>query len=264
MSCDVRLVDFNYIFESETKIIPSSVSPEFPEDHFKEYIRSKVFRTSSVTGTQSVVFDLKTREEINTFCLLPHPIEGFKFSTSAVVKLQASSTNEWSAPPIDITLSIDETSDVFTHFFAADVSYRYWRIAVTDSLNAYGYIELGKIILGKNTAFTRLPSIGFSLKTEDQSKVNTTAYGHKYFDIYPNIRTLEVELNLMDETDAYIWMDSFNRIGRVSPVFLSLDSTGEIFNTNRFVFYGTYENNLEQEHVVRNRFSMPLVIGEML
>lgn len=265
MSCDVRLVDFNYVFESETDIFVSSTSTDFPKDHFKEYIRSKVFRTSAVTGTQYVTFDLKTIEEIDTFTMFPHPMEGFKFSTGAVIKLQANATNEWSSPAVDITVSVDEESEVISHFFNTDQTYRYWRIAVTDSLNAYGYLEFGKIFLGKKLVLSRVPSIGFTLKTEDQSRVSNTAYGHKYFDIYPNIRTIEVELTLMDEQDAYKWLDSFDRVGRVNPVLLSLDSQGTIFNdANRFVFYGTYEDNFEHEHVVRNRFTMPLVIGEML
>jgi hypothetical protein len=78
------------------------------------------------------------------------------------------------------------------------------------------------------------------------------------------IKSLEVELNLMTDEDAYKWLDSYERVGRVTPVLISLDSQEQIFDKDRFTIYGTYETNMTQEHVVRNRFNMPLTIGEIL
>lgn len=264
MSCDVRVLDYNYVQEDQTDIYVSSVASDFPASNIKKYIRSKVFRTSSVTGDQYVVFDLKTIEEIDSVVILPHPIEGFKFSNGVTLKIQANATNEWSSPAVDQEVFIDEENQIASHFFTAEQSYRYWRVLMTDPFNAYGYFELGKVILGKKLGFNRIPSIGFRLNTEDQSKIQSTPYGHKYFDIYPNLKTLEVDLNLMDESDLYLWLDSFERVGRVSPVLISLDSTEEIFNKDRFVIYGTYENDMKHTHIVKNYFNMPLVIGEIL
>jgi len=264
MSCDVRLLDYNYAWQAQTEILTTSSSNEFPASNLKNFLRSKIFRTSSITGDQGVVFDIKTIEEIDSIVVLPNPLSGFKFSPAVELKVQASATNLWVAPPFEETLVIDEPTQIASLFLLAPESYRFWRISMTDPFNAYGYFELGKVILGRKTDFARVPSIGFSLNTVDLSKIESTPYGHKYFDIYPNIKSLDVELNLMTDTDVYKWLDSFYRVGRVSPVLISLDSQEGIFDKNRFVIYGTYENNMAHEHVVRNRFNMPLVIGEML
>jgi hypothetical protein len=182
MSCDVRLLDYNYVWESQTEIIPSSVNPDFPVSNFKQFLRSKVFRTSSVIGEQGVVFDIKTIEEIDSIAVLPSPLNGFKFSSAVSLKVQASQTNFWVAPPFEMDLIIDEETQIASLFLESTESYRFWRISMFDPFNAYGYFELGKVILGRKTAFNRVPSIGFILSMNDLSKIESTPYGHKYFD----------------------------------------------------------------------------------
>lgn len=264
MSCDFRLIDFNYVFASETEILPSSVSPDFPVSNLKNFSRAKTFRTSSVSGTQAVVFDLKTIEEIDSFMVFFNPLDEIKFSPAASIHLQASQTNVWVAPPVDVILSIDNENSVISHFFSTDQSYRYWRIKMVDPLNTWGYFELPKVVLGKKLPLTRVPETGFSYEIEDLSKSEETSYGHKYFDVYPNIKSLSFNYNAFTYENLETLSQSFERVGKVSPVVVVMDGSENLFDKDYFLIYGTYKESMKVSHMFRSYFKVPQTIEEFI
>jgi hypothetical protein len=265
MSCfDVRILDYNYAFKDSTDLYASSENPDFPKENLKDYSLSKVFRTSSIVGEQSIVFDFSTTDEVDSAVLLFSRIEDSKLSPAAVVKLQANATNSWGTPAFEQTLSFDNDMSTMSYFSLTDISYRFWRIAITDPFNAYGYIEFPKLYIGKKLAITRIPEIGFELNIEDLSKSQSTPYGHRYFDIYPNRRSLSFNYNMITDADVFTIADSYERNGMVTPIVVCLDSTEVLFDKDRFLIYGTYASSIQIKHVVKRYFSFPMAIEELI
>jgi hypothetical protein len=264
MSVDFRLIDFNYVFADETDIFVSSENPDFPKENLKNFSRSKVFRTSAITGTQTITFDFKTIEEIDSFVMMFDNLSVPKFDSNTIFKLQASATNVWGAPPVDVTLTLDVEKEVLSHFFSTDQTYRYWRLTIQDPTNAYGYFEVPKIYLGRKIQLTRIPEIGFEFTEEDLSKVEDTAYGHKYFDVYPNRKNLSFQYNLLSFDNLRLISDSFSRVGKVSPVVIVLDAGEELFDKDYFLIYGTYMESMRYSHRFRQYFNLPQTIQELV
>jgi hypothetical protein len=95
--------------------------------------------------------DLGTASLPRICALLGQRNSPIKVSESAVVKLQASHTDAWSAPAWETTITHDDEGlvAVAADGLGAGVAYRYWRIEIADPSNTNGYIELSKFFLGE-------------------------------------------------------------------------------------------------------------------
>lgn len=160
MSVDFRLLDFNYIFQSDVTLTASTEDTNFPVSNLKKFFREKVWRSTTTTAVLDI--DLQTEEEIDSFAMIWDPILESKLSDNATVKLQANSTPSFAAPAVDVTLTIDDDTETALHFFDSSQSYRYWRLDISDPANAFGYIEVPKLFLGEKLTLTKVPQTGFS------------------------------------------------------------------------------------------------------
>lgn len=261
MSCEFRILDFNYAWQAATSVTATTESPDFPASNLKNQIRAYSWRSTGVSA-QAVVFDLRTAEEIDSVVLVFDHTTGCKLSTNAVIKVQASATNVWSSPPVDQTLTVDETNMVASHYFSTAQEYRYWRVYVDDPTNAFGYIEIPKVILAKATQLSQNPNNGFSYKLKDQSKTQLTEYGHSYSDIYPNRRAFDFDYGAITEADMQSLSDIFERVGSVRCIALDLDSTASVFDKDRFFIYGKLIGEVESKHRVFSYFDSGLTVEE--
>jgi hypothetical protein len=373
MSCDFRIIDFNYAFDSASSISASSSDSNFPVSNISKYFRSKVWRSSlengtfvitssnkyinfkdggseltatltpgtytattlaahiklkmedqtadtitvsysSVTGKwtistsgttlellfstgtnaansardvigfgssdftgadsyvspkicihteESIVIDTSTTEEIDSFVMLFDAQDGNKLTQSAVVKLQANATLNWTSPAVDVTLSFDELYNSYSHFFSSNQSYRYWRVKIVDSQNPNLQVEIGKIILGKGTV-VQGPENGIVMKSNDLSKVVVTPYGHKYADIYPQQRSVEMAFSVMDLSDVETLYSIYQRCGNFIPITICLDTQAEIFDKDKFLIYGYFEGDFVETQKINRYFDVKIKLVEAM
>lgn len=211
-----------------------------------------------------VVIDLLSTEEIDTFALLFDPMRQVPLSSSAVLKIQGNATNVWSAPSVDVTVSLDTTFDAATYFWSASQSYRYWRVKVVDPANTNLYVELSKIFLGKATQLaSAIQKNGWSWSEEDQSKLERTAYGHVYADIYPIRKELSVGFPPLTYVDLKTMNNIFRQVGRTTPILVSLDPTEEAYDKDHFLICGTLKDSFKAGHVMGQYFETAMTIEEV-
>lgn len=218
---------------------------------------------TAIHTEEGVVIDLQTAEEIDTIALVFDPRLGIKLSDSAVITVQASSSNAWVTPLFSQSISIDNTWSIATLFLTTPEEYRFWRIKVVDPENAYLYIELGTIVLGKARDVGRCPDNGFELKIIDQSKKEKNAYGNEFVDTYPNKKSMSFNFNILDYTVKKSIEESFKLVGSHEPIFVWLDPTETLFDKDDFAIYGKYDKDVSFKHIVRNYFSSGLSIEEV-
>lgn len=211
-----------------------------------------------------VLIDLLTTEDIDSFALLFDPTVGPKLTNEAVLKLQANHIDSWAAPSVDVTLSIDDDYDVITHFFSSAQSYRFWRLSIVDTKNPYLYVEVPKIILTKATQLTQMPQLGFGYTMEDRSQVSKTPYGHSFADLYPSLRKLAFEYSILSEADLKTLGQIYERLGQSFPLAVSLDSTGTMFDKDRFFIYGRFANDFQAKQIFTTYFDSTMVIEEII
>lgn len=213
---------------------------------------------------EGMTFDLKVQSPVDYVALIFSPMtsDGIKFSENASIRLQASETNEWSAPSLDVALSIDPDYDVVTHFFTQE-SHRYWRIKIVDPSNANLYVELSKVLLGVRTEIQN-PEIGFSYTLKDLSKSQQTAYGHPYGDVYPSLRAFDFNFAALTDADTKTLHDIYARLGTVIPCAIDVDGSAEIWDKDKFFLYGRLSGDFAPSQRFLTYFDAKLSIEETL
>lgn len=214
---------------------------------------------------ERVVIDIGNPEEFDSLALIFDPENGHKFTPNAVIKVQASSTNYWyGTPPVDVTLSIDDTYDVITKFWTTAQNYRYVCIRIVDPENPSLYVEIPKIILSLATQLAQNPEIGFALKLLDQSDLVKNNYGNVFSDIYPSVHSYRFTYNIMDEAVLQTLYDIQRRLGGVVPLAIALDPTEELFDKDRFFCYGRLKRDSNYGHHFLDAFDTDLVLEEAI
>jgi len=211
---------------------------------------------------EAVVFDLAVTSPVDSFAFFFDPMSGIKFSDNAVLKLQASATNVWNAPPVDITLSIDSRYLACSHFFTTTQNYRFWRLKIVDPQNPYLYVEVSKVSLALATKLSQGPEIGFKAIVDDLTKKSSTPYGNDYFDLYPFRKRFDFTFAYLENSDVLELERIFLEVGNVTPIVISLDSTEELFDKDRFLGYGRFPEAFQPAHKFLNNFDIPLKFEE--
>jgi len=223
---------------------------------------SYVGSTTAIHTEEGLVIDIKTQEAVDTFALVFDPEIGIKFSEQAVLTLQANHANEWSSPPVSIALTVDNTFQIVTHYFTSDQSFRFWRVKIVDPQNANLYVELHKIILGKDVGLTRIPDNGFKINKLDLSVVTTNDFGNQFVDEFPQMRSLEFDMNIVPYAVKTALDEIFRRVGNRTPIFIVLDTLAELFDKNDIAIYGRLGKNSDFDHIVAGNFKTSVIVRE--
>jgi len=264
MSVNFRVLDENYLFESQTDFTSSGVDASFPLSNLKHQFRSKVVRLTPVAAENWIVFDLKTTEEIDSIAMVWPALDLSKLSNVATIKMQANATDVWTSPAVSVDMTYNELYNMASHYFSADQSYRFWRVLISDPLNPHGYIEVPKIILSKAKTM-QSPNTGFEFSESDQSKVSRTEFGQEYSDINPITNSIKFAWSFISEDDMDTLSKIYNNVGKTETVFVSLDSQASLFNDrNKYVIYGKLKGKMSHKHTQSIYFDPSMEVLETM
>lgn len=218
--------------------------------------------------SEYAIFDFSTRVPINFFAMIGPLDEIFELSNNAIVKLQASNLNNWSAPPIDLTIPVTDRGIFYFTGSISDVSYRYWKIEIIDPSNPLGpSFKIGNIYLGDYITITnRNIANGFEINEIDLSSVSNAESGFLYFDKRAKYQSLDsLSIGLLDRTDKDILSSMWNRLGNTTPFYVSLDPTlfvtTNTYDLTKFVIFNSAP---KYTHVIRDIFTMSFSLREVI
>jgi len=206
--------------------------------------------------------DLNTAEPIDSFCMFFDPRLGINFSEQAVIRLQANATPNFDSPSVNITLSIDETNRVISHFFTTDQSFRFWRVDIADPKNANLHLDFGKIVLAKATVLTRIPANGFSYTKRDMSKIFRSTFGHVYSDKLPKVQEMVFKYNFFENADLRLLRQVYENVGKSDALVVAFDPLESVFDKDEFLIYGNFIGDIKIRNQVKAFFSGDLRIRE--
>lgn len=98
------------------------------------------------------------------------------------------------------------------HDAGANVQARYWRIAITDTDNAAGYVQAGRLWMGRVVSPEIGPRFGASLTWEARSEEERSLGGVLYFDERPSARVYTFELAALTNGEAMGWALDLQRV----------------------------------------------------
>ena len=171
---------------------------------------SRVGRTLDITG-QDVKFSLTTAVDVTYIAITAH-----NFTSSATVKLQANTSDSWTTPAFETTLTDCGAwcVDSFTK-----QTYQYWRLFIDDDTNSDGYIEIGYVFLGEDLT---MPGMNRAMiipqKTNSASSKSTS--GQLYGDKRLNYKAAEIKFDVIEEDERQLIKAFFNYVDIITPFVL--------------------------------------------
>lgn len=228
----------------------------YPQSNLKtRYLNQKA---RSTTTTATIDMDLGAAQSIGVVALIKHNL-----TTTATVRIQGAAANTFATNLYDSgTVTVYAHTDYALQF--TSVSARYWRITITDTSNALGYVELARVFIGKRFAPTNNIDWAASIGVESKTVIQESLAGVEYFDTRPNRRIWQGKWSWLSDAEAYSTLIALQRSQDVSgEVYLFEESTDTLYRDQRW-FLGRFRtlNAIEWPYV--SQHSCGVEIGELL
>lgn len=98
------------------------------------------------------------------------------------------------------------------HDVGANIKARYWRVAITDTGNPAGYVQAGRLWMGRIVSPQIGQRFGASLTWEARSEEERSLGGVLYFDERPSARVYNFELMALTNGEAMGWALDLQRV----------------------------------------------------
>lgn len=147
-------------------------------------------------------------------------------SPSATIKLQGNSTDVWTSPEYEKTITYDD--EIMAEFSDANELHtqalRYWRLYIEDKSNPNGFVEIGALFLGKYFEPTRgAIQFPFNGSYIDRSNVVFSEGGQTFSDIRQKSESFNVEWDALTTAEKEQIDLIFAEYGVSSPLFIAFD-----------------------------------------
>jgi len=258
----MRLIVDNLVTAQGVAIAASSAATDYPISNLQNDRRGFEWRSTGVTS-ENIVFDMITTEPVNSVVLLWDKVGGIKISSAATITIEANPVNVWTSPALSQAMTINEDWSVSSYYPTSDQNYRYWRIVIEDPGNAYGYVHLSNIIIGKGIDIQNADK-GFTLQNSDMSKVVTNDNGERI--VVKNalkFKQLKMNFRILDKDDSELIAIAFERNGMTVPVYVTMDEKDLAQDKDQNAVYGYFAPKLKISHVNYDIFRTGLVVGEI-
>lgn len=213
-------------------------------------------------------WDLGLAQEVTFFAAIGRIESAFGLSQSATVRLMANSVDDWSDPPLEVTVTPHDRGLMRFLDDVEDTTYRYWRLEIVDRLNTRGPegIEVGHLYLGDHITFaaTSVQQGAFEKATIDPSEEVEAESGARFFLKRPKYAVLTgMGIALVPESERRAVESLFRKVGRSTPFYFSLDPTLKVTSELQdLTAYVTFGSEPKFSHVFRGYFNISLDLRE--
>lgn len=237
-----------------------------PLNNLKNRRLSKLARSTNATNAfTKFVVDLGSAQNVQCIALILHNI-----SVSGTVQIKGNATNVFTAPSYDSgvvqayssgvippelleweednfwlgTLSQQALAGYRAPFFLLLPSaqfLRYWQFELFDASNPDGYLQIGRVFIGKQFTPTRNMAYGQSLGDSDDSIFETSLTGEEFIDQRTTFRTHKFELQLLSKTEAYSGILDIQRTTGITKEIFLVGDNDDTSNINRRSFLGRFK-----------------------
>jgi len=216
--------------------------------------------------SEYVIFDLGYNSEITFFGLVGALGEAFSISESATITLKGNNLNDFTSPPLTITLSVSPGGILKFLDDAATNGYRFWKFEFEDMLNPSGPegFSFGYLYLGDHTVLSRNISTGFQKTIKDPSIASESESGAIYYDKkirYTIFSNSSISYLSKDDRDTIEQL--FFDYGTFTPFFISIDPelciSNDLYDLTKYV---TFQESPTFTHIKGELFSMSISFRE--
>lgn len=219
-----------------------------------------------INTSEWITIDLGLPDNPTDFVMIGNRNTGIKLSPSGTYKLQGNTTNNWTSPAYETTLTYDDecilklsTAGLHT------TTLRYWRILFEDQ-NPNGYIEISSIFLGDSYVPTRGAAVfPFSSTLEDLSITVKSEGGQTFSEIQQKTQNYSIEWNGLTKTELEQFLVIWEMYGTSHPFFMIFDNTNAFSSSeSRLTKYVKFASEPSYELVSPNNYSFNMAFKEEL
>jgi len=178
--------------------------------------------------------------------------------SGATAKIQAHTSDSWSSPDIDVSLSI--TSDVIIYFWSSAQSKRWLRYYVKDVDNADGYTEVGRASLGTYFSPTGNFKRDYVKGYFDPSELIMSDGGQLSSNQKTKYRTYEFVFEYTSDTDLDTFEDMWDSRGFTKEIFFTRDRDSASDTT---IYARIVDMSVENAGVADDLFHVRLTVEEL-
>ncbi len=207
----------------------------YPLANIKNRLLSKVARTSNaLAASTQLTLDLQVAQYIHCFAAI-----STNLSIGATYRLVGSNSAGFSTLLYDSgTLSaVYQTPDLM-HALPDYVLARYWRLYITDTANAAGYVQMGRVFIGAGLR----PEVNYARGAEfglmTDSEVVQSIGGIEYFDEKPMRRRFAFTLPHLDDQEALVQAYQIQAYSNITREVLLIRDNNDTFYRQRRSFLG--------------------------
>ena len=216
--------------------------------------------------SEYAIYDFGYQAQVKFAAIVSTLGQPFSISQSGTIKLQANNLNVWTAPQLDITLTV--TDEGIYHFIETDdTGYRYWRILIEDKLNALGPegIEIGYIYLGDYVTLTdRNVSAGLEFNLIDPSDRLESEEGTLYFKERIKYHVFKsMGIKYVDQTSRELLQSMYRKLGNTTPFFISVDPTGCLSTVHNMTKMVVFDGQPNFKHVFGDKWIWSFELREV-
>lgn len=191
-----------------------------------------------VHTSEFIKWDFGISTNPTSFVLIGKRNSPINITPTAVLKLQGNSTDVWSAPEYEATLTYNDeiialfdTNNTGLHTQAL----RYWRLSIVDSSNPNGYVEIGALFLGKYFEPTRgAVQFPFSAAYLDASVTVFSEGGQTFSDRRQQSELFSVQWSALTTAEKEIMDTIFEQFGTSNAFFIAFDPSLAFSSTSNY------------------------------
>lgn len=148
--------------------VTSTAQGDFDKGNITTESVKHIWRSANSLTLHEIVLKADVVAELDTFAILGH-----NFTGNAVVRVQGNYDDEWTAPPFNKIVPIDEDSNnliVCDDAFGGE--FTHYRVTILDPSNPCGYLEVGRVIGGRAFTFVENEDItdNYTIDHDDKSE----------------------------------------------------------------------------------------------
>ncbi len=239
--------------------------------------------TNALTTSTKILCDFGTSKTTRVFALVNH-----NCSAAATWRVKLGSTsggaevydsgalNVWTMTFDDILEWEDATwwigavgdeylRSPFPAMHAASQSYtaRYLTIEITDTGNADGYVQVGRLFAGAGVQPTYNMSYGFETRWTDLSTSDYADSGARWSTVRRKVREANLVLNWLAPEEAK-YMHELQRLSGTTEEVVYLPFPADMDMSQRLGFHGHLHELTAIEHPFYNVWSLPIKLRELV
>lgn len=259
-----------------------------PRDNLKDRIIRKVSRTTDLlSASTQVKIDLGVSKVVRVFGAFNHNcsidatyrLRGSDDATFATTAFDSGVTDVWPAVFPHGTLEWEDDNwwdgkytpeqisgytTSFTKTLPEGVFARYWWLEVFDANNAAGYLDIGRLFLGRAWQPSLNMNYGASLGWETKTDVQEALSGTEYFQKRTPYRVKKFTLDMMPEDESFAQAFELQRQAGVDGEILFIHNPDGDPHALRRSFLGRLRQLSPIEYPYFNRNKLAFEIKELL